>query len=66
MQPFRVHSGIVVPLDRANVDILLVGDSLGMVVQGEHSTLPVTMERTISPSVGPSARIFARRSSPRP
>lgn len=31
-------------IDRANVDILLVGDSLGMVVQGEHSTLPVTIE----------------------
>ena len=31
-------------IDRANVDILLVGDSLGMVVQGEHSTLPVTID----------------------
>jgi 3-methyl-2-oxobutanoate hydroxymethyltransferase len=31
-------------IDRADVDILLVGDSLGMVVQGEHSTLPVTIE----------------------
>jgi 3-methyl-2-oxobutanoate hydroxymethyltransferase/pantoate--beta-alanine ligase len=31
-------------IDRANVDVLLVGDSLGMVVQGEHSTLPVTIE----------------------
>lgn len=31
-------------IDRAGVDILLVGDSLGMVVQGESSTLPVTIE----------------------
>lgn len=31
-------------LDRAGVDILLVGDSLAMVVQGESSTLPVTLD----------------------
>jgi 3-methyl-2-oxobutanoate hydroxymethyltransferase len=30
-------------LDRAGVEILLVGDSLGMVIQGHHSTLPVTL-----------------------
>lgn len=30
--------------DAAGVDILLVGDSLGMVVQGHDSTLPVTMD----------------------
>jgi 3-methyl-2-oxobutanoate hydroxymethyltransferase len=34
-------------LDRAGVDILLVGDSLGMVVQGESTTLPVTLEQMI-------------------
>ena len=31
-------------LDQAGVDVLLVGDSLGMVVQGHSSTLPVTMQ----------------------
>ncbi|MBC7944715.1 MAG: 3-methyl-2-oxobutanoate hydroxymethyltransferase [Burkholderiales bacterium] len=30
-------------LDAANVDLLLVGDSLGMVLQGHDSTLPVTV-----------------------
>ncbi|MEK9866426.1 MAG: 3-methyl-2-oxobutanoate hydroxymethyltransferase [Betaproteobacteria bacterium] len=31
-------------LDAAEVDIFLIGDSLGMVVQGDSSTLAVTME----------------------
>ncbi len=31
-------------LDEAGVEILLVGDSLGMVVQGHDSTLPVNMD----------------------
>lgn len=31
-------------LDHGGVDLLLVGDSLGMVIQGEASTLPVTLE----------------------
>jgi len=33
--------------DHAGVDVLLVGDSLGMVVQGADSTLPVTLGEVI-------------------
>jgi 3-methyl-2-oxobutanoate hydroxymethyltransferase len=33
--------------DRAGVDAILVGDSLGMVVQGHASTLPVTLDEVI-------------------
>jgi 3-methyl-2-oxobutanoate hydroxymethyltransferase len=33
--------------DGAGVDAILVGDSLGMVVQGHDSTLPVTLEQMI-------------------
>ena len=29
---------------KAGVEVLLVGDSLGMVLQGHDSTLPVTMD----------------------
>lgn len=31
-------------LDENNVDVVLVGDSLGMVIQGHDTTLPVTMD----------------------
>src|SRR5512139_780993 len=34
-------------VDEAGIDIALVGDSLGMVVQGIDSTLPVTMDEMI-------------------
>ena len=34
-------------LDRAGIDCLLVGDSLGMVVQGHKTTVPVTLDQMI-------------------
>ncbi|MDP2794411.1 MAG: 3-methyl-2-oxobutanoate hydroxymethyltransferase [Sulfurisoma sp.] len=34
-------------LDRCGVDVILVGDSLGNVIQGKTSTLPVTIEQMI-------------------
>jgi len=34
-------------LDRAGIDVLLVGDSLGMVVEGHDSTIPVTLDAMI-------------------
>jgi len=34
-------------LDEAGIDVLLVGDSLGMVVQGHETTLPVTMDQIL-------------------
>ncbi|MGQ0505427.1 MAG: 3-methyl-2-oxobutanoate hydroxymethyltransferase [Myxococcaceae bacterium] len=34
-------------LDEAGADVILVGDSLGMVVQGHDSTLPVTMDQMV-------------------
>lgn len=34
-------------LDQAGVDILLIGDSLGRVIQGQDHTLPVTFEQSL-------------------
>lgn len=34
-------------LDQAGVDLVLVGDSLGMVIQGHETTVPVTMEHML-------------------
>jgi 3-methyl-2-oxobutanoate hydroxymethyltransferase len=45
-------------LDQAGIDILLVGDSLAMVVQGHDTTLPVTLDQMIyhAEMVGRAAR----------
>ncbi|MCB1789182.1 MAG: 3-methyl-2-oxobutanoate hydroxymethyltransferase [Gammaproteobacteria bacterium] len=34
-------------IERAGMDVILVGDSLGMVVQGHESTLPVTVDEMV-------------------
>ncbi|MCC5859547.1 MAG: 3-methyl-2-oxobutanoate hydroxymethyltransferase [Ectothiorhodospiraceae bacterium] len=34
-------------LDRAGIQVLLVGDTVGMVVQGQDTTLPVTLDQII-------------------
>ena len=34
-------------ISQAGVEVILVGDSLGMVIQGHESTLPVTMDDLI-------------------
>ncbi|MBI3598006.1 MAG: 3-methyl-2-oxobutanoate hydroxymethyltransferase, partial [Nitrospirae bacterium] len=34
-------------VDESGIDIVLVGDSVGMVVAGEENTLPVTMDQMI-------------------
>jgi 3-methyl-2-oxobutanoate hydroxymethyltransferase len=34
-------------MDQAGIDVILIGDSLGNIVQGETSTLPVTIEHMV-------------------
>jgi 3-methyl-2-oxobutanoate hydroxymethyltransferase len=34
-------------MDHAGIDIILIGDSLGNIIQGESSTLPVTIEHMV-------------------
>ena len=34
-------------VDAAGVDVVLVGDSLGMVIQGHDTTVPVTMDQMV-------------------
>src|ERR1700751_5655798 len=40
-------ASFAVLLDSADVDVVLVGDSLGMVIQGHHTTVPVTMDHVV-------------------
>jgi 3-methyl-2-oxobutanoate hydroxymethyltransferase len=40
-------ASFAVLLDAADVDVVLVGDSLGMVVQGHSTTVPVTMDQMV-------------------
>jgi len=45
--PFQHLPSSVVQVDQANLDILLVGDSVAMVVHGYDTTLPITMEEML-------------------
>lgn len=40
-------ASFAVLLDEADVDLVLVGDSLGMVIQGHDTTVPVTMDHMV-------------------
>ncbi|MBF0255330.1 MAG: 3-methyl-2-oxobutanoate hydroxymethyltransferase [Gammaproteobacteria bacterium] len=40
-------AGFTPLLEQAGVDVLLVGDSLGMVIQGHETTLPVTLDQIV-------------------
>ena len=40
-------ASFAVLLDAAGVDVVLVGDSLGMVIQGHETTVPVTMDQMV-------------------
>jgi 3-methyl-2-oxobutanoate hydroxymethyltransferase len=40
-------ASFAVLLDSADVDVVLVGDSLGMVIQGYDTTVPVTMDHVV-------------------
>ena len=40
-------ASFAVLLDAAGVDVVLVGDSLGMVIQGHDTTVPVTMDHMV-------------------
>ncbi|MBS0578194.1 MAG: 3-methyl-2-oxobutanoate hydroxymethyltransferase [Proteobacteria bacterium] len=40
-------ASFAVLLDQADVDVVLVGDSMGMVIQGHDTTVPVTMDQMV-------------------
>ena len=40
-------ASFTVQMEKAGIDVLLVGDSLGMVLQGHDSTLPVTIDHMV-------------------
>ncbi len=40
-------ASFAVLLDEADIDLVLVGDSLGMVIQGHDTTVPVTMDHMV-------------------
>jgi 3-methyl-2-oxobutanoate hydroxymethyltransferase len=44
---FKSRACACVQVDQANIDVLLVGDSVAMVVHGHDTTLPVTLDEML-------------------
>ena len=62
-EPIAVLTAYTTPVAQAldpHVDILLVGDSLGMVLYGFDSTLQVTIEYSVRPSQETQTAQFTR------
>ena len=55
-------ASFAVLVDEAGVDVVLVGDSLGMVIQGHDTTVPVTMDDMVYHCARGGARPAPRRS----
>lgn len=51
-------ASFAVLLDHAGVDLVLVGDSLGMVIQGHETTVPVTMDDMVYHSRAVARALF--------
>ncbi|HPQ95899.1 MAG TPA: 3-methyl-2-oxobutanoate hydroxymethyltransferase [Thiolinea sp.] len=47
-------------LDRNGVDVILIGDSLGMVIQGRETTIPVTMDEMVYHTRAVAAGVMER------